>query len=349
MAAPPTAPPDPWANVTKAAAAAATLIGVLGSLGAAGVIERMAVNHGRLAFLSLLFVVLAAIGWALAAALPNKGRMELTAQLLGTFLFAVGLLIGVWGVLQTSRDVRQPAVSASLKSGSTQLEARVQANGIPHDDRLAVVVDGLVDRGGFYKPIRRLYTSTLGPTPQGTVEQVIELGVPAGSFEAIGVRAWTNQTHTPCLPEGSGPRIGIAKYPPANRQPGCVVIRLPPLAEEPSLAGTWEESGRSVTVRVRSANAAAPIAVKVVGVRKHSTRALAAAVLRPGADGTVDETVRVPVTAAIRRICATAETLGRTRQRPPRGPSAPLPRPQCPVAKAGPGVAVLDLAVPRAH
>jgi len=339
-----------WDDLTKAGAAVTALGVVLGGLAVAGVLEQVERNHSGWLFRAILLVVIAGALWGIAGAVksldePLKERLsekwhiwldvaQVAVGFLIALLFAVGVVLGIHGVILAQQDSQRPSIVATINSQSgLALQGTVKAGGLRATSHLVVVVEGITwGRGAHGRPdptkpetqYATLYQSWLGPNESGDVEHAINLPLSAvvgqESQDEIGVRAWV----VPALSKGCVNKAFTAmetmencsKYVapdcydrPAKGSTGCIRVRIPRSQSGPQLAATWDGSGSTLLLKVQAGGVRADsgvVSIHVFGDAAKKRRLLAVSRLRPDASGKVDSAWRVPIDLRYGPVCAVA-------------------------------------------
>jgi hypothetical protein len=317
--------------LTNLGAAVAALITALSGLAVTGLLERAQRDEGGLLLLAFVLVVFAAVVWVAAALFEGPRNVF---QIIAVVMFGAGLLVGIGALIKTQDITPRPRLNAALDQKGL-LTGSVTAEGLKSADRIAIFVDGLqvtVDpntRQSTFGPATNLFQTFAGPDRDGKVEIPIHVLLPAGTYGAIGVRAWTTKKTAPCqypeevdltdTPIPSGRRIGA----------GCLVIPLTRIPRRPHLQLQWSGAKqRAVDVSVSATNSPTDrlLVVQVVAASGSRRRIVERIVVEPDERGVAKDSWHLTVGPKIRTICAKAafvEAPGLTK------------RPTCPVA--GPG------------
>lgn len=144
-------------------------------------------------------------------------------QTLAVLATATGLMLAIFGMLLTQKDAERPTVSATFDRSTRLLTATAAAHGLSSDERLVVLVTGLVQKPKeiFREDTPSLYYAVIGPDSSGEVNHNAEVTVPA-TYKFVAVKAWTGARETKC--ETIPPRTGV----PQRVLAGCLFLRLPP-------------------------------------------------------------------------------------------------------------------------
>jgi hypothetical protein len=308
------------------------LVGVLGSFTVSGTVGRVLRNHPETFRIALVFVLVGALVLAIAALPISAGMVDAVCSIAGVVLIFVGLVVGAVAGATSVRDKERPVVSAQLVDDGLHLTGKVAIEDRSSDSRLVLLIEGLkvADRGRGWD-VTTLQQSYLGPSGEGNVEVPIDVRVPPGRFDAVGIRSWTEtesdpEDNPPCR---TPPRRVSALTNRTQTQAvhkagtGCLILSLPPIPVGPQLGLSWSGTSTSSDRLQLSVNAdnvparlsslegidgqAVRVAVQVKGQLRNGTRmVLYRAVLRPDVHGNVKVTAQVPVVHTFRRICAVA-------------------------------------------
>jgi len=262
-------------------------------------------------FIALLFV----IG---LSRLPNGGvKLNFGRVLLGSasLLLAVGLVLITIPAIMVQASQERPSVSATLKSDpSLAVAATVKASGVPANQTVSVVIDevkiGDSTRGEHPHTVARLYSAQLGPDPSGEVDLSIEVPVPPGDYELIGIKATVIPSMQSGTTAGQDPSSGAA--PLAGCVPGqvgCTLLRVPKAPKQPLLAASWDTTAtdRPVLVIALSAKGLWPadeiVRLRVIGTPGAGGTGeseLYTAVYSADAKGSIDKTtINIPVDGSV--------------------------------------------------
>jgi hypothetical protein len=237
-------------DVAQIATAATAAIAVVTSLAVAGILARAERNHAYYLFGGVLSILVGSLLWFIAALLPTTWRAPLwlvqwrvarvtpagtigerqsptripigLIRVVASLFFFGGLIAAVWGVLETQKDAQRPTVSASFDATKNVLTAKVSADGLSTDQRMALRVDPLKQEGesshlNLAEPTAiPLYFALLGPDADGKVKYEFSVYVPKEQ-NVVGVEAWTADTKPPCLD---------VKPKEQSKEAGCIIIRL---------------------------------------------------------------------------------------------------------------------------
>jgi len=297
-----------------------------------GLVGHMARDHPLASYGAFGLAVLAIFAGAVAAfALREGSTEEQVAIYAGLGLVVASLLFGVYAGVQTWGDRAQPSITVTPKSGSL-VAVSVHGIGLRSSDHLVVEVEQLLrgsDRGGrpTWQPGQPLYGASLGPNGSGEIEHTVNLSLPAGDFDDLGVRAWVGDEPRPCYTRGN--------------TTGCVRVHIPRPQERPQLSVLWETFVRAprLLVRLRARNLpqrpSRSMTLRVFGIAPGQPRRnLAEWSLAPNAGGDFDRSLAVVVGRAYSDVCVVASTSTR--------------EPECP-APVDDGTVWTQLAVPAAQ
>ena len=165
------------------------------------------------------------IVWALIW-LARRWRWPLQKPVLQTVALlasATGLMLAIFAMVLTQQDAERPTVSATFDQGTHIITATAAAHGLSSDERLVVLVTGLVEKknGVFREATPSLYYAVIGPDSSGEVNHTAQVSVPT-SIKFVAVKAWTGARETKC--ETIPPKTGV----PQRVLAGCLFLRLPP-------------------------------------------------------------------------------------------------------------------------
>jgi hypothetical protein len=227
MTAPPPAPAVQQStaiDLGQLAAAVTAVVGIFVSLAATGVLGQAERNHGTLLLIGIGFVLLGVLFWAVAAVRP--GRWNAWLHIPGALSFLAGLGIGIGALIATQQDSERPAVSASFDQSNRLLTATVTADGLSSEDRVAVRIEGLKQKGKTTRlePVSTtpLYFSLLGPGADGKVKHTAIALVPK-TYTYVGAKAWTANTEPACFLDAQLPKGGSQSH-----EAGCFVLKVQP-------------------------------------------------------------------------------------------------------------------------
>jgi hypothetical protein len=322
-------------NVGALTLGVGTLITLLGTFTLTGAVGRVLRNDPEQLRTALVLLLLGAAFLA-AAGLPlTHGLVESTCSLAGLVLTFVGLLLGVLAGARSPTYTERPAINAHLAQDGLQLEGSVKVANLPSTKRLVVIVDGLRSEAGGRLQPTTIHRAYVGPDSEGEVDVPLTLRVPGGTYDSLGVRAWTSGVKPSDSGDDAGHRCGESDTNgPDDVGTGCIVVPLPPVATSPHLTMAWAGKGqnaRQLEIAISSDNApirrfvsegckegslppvcppteggSARVGISVRAVRRGDSRLLYRALLRPDGRGDLDEVVRVPIRRRMGRICAVA-------------------------------------------
>jgi hypothetical protein len=321
----------------EAKGAAGFLLAALPALGAlltalaisGDLIGRMARNHPLASFGAFGCAALAVFLGAVAAYGLREGSHEERGVVsIGILVLGAALVFGVYAGIETWGDHAQPSITVTPKSGSL-VAVSVHGTGLRSSDHIVVEVEQLLrgpdDQGRLtWRPGVPLYGASLGPDGSGDIDQTVDLTLPAGDFDDLGVRAWVGDEPRPCYARGN--------------TTGCVRVHIPRPQERPQLSALWETFVRAprLLVKLKARNLpqlpARSMTLRVFGLSTgQPRRVLAEWSLAPNAVGEFDRSLAVVVGRAYSDVCVVASIS--TRQ------------PECP-APADDRTVWLQLAVP---
>jgi len=146
---------------------------------------------------------------------------------LALLLFAGGVGTAIAALVSTQHDSERPAVSVKFEKKERTLNADATAHGLSSDDRLVVLVSGLIREpkdgvATLVEDPRSLYYAVLGPDSSGEVAHEVQVFVPK-RYAVIGVKAWTGKKESECRTE----EVVATEALPQHAQAGCLLMRLP--------------------------------------------------------------------------------------------------------------------------
>jgi hypothetical protein len=287
-------------------AAIPALGAVLTALAVSGdLVGRMARDHPLASYGAFGFAVLAVFVGAVAAFVLREGSGEETAAIYtGLALVGASLLVAVYAGVQTWGDRAQPSITLTPKPGQ-KIAVSVRGSGLRSSDHVIVEVEQLLrgEQGGrlTWKPGQPLYGASLGPDGDGTIDETVEVPLPAGDYDDVGARAWVGSKPKDCYRRGT--------------TTGCVRVHVPRPQERPQLAADWETFVRAprLLIRLTAKNLpqrpAQEMTLRVYGVTAaHERRTLAEWSLAPDAEGSFSRRLAVVVGHAFSDVCIVAST-----------------------------------------
>ena len=352
--------PDAESNkvdTTLITAAVVTVVGVVASLTAAGAMQRVVRNQGLLLALALGVVALGGYLLFRAALLPARRTRGHAGwwhdadalRKRGGFLIVVGVLVAVVATVLTALATERPAISAGFDSATQHLKATITAGDLGTDDSIEVSVDGLkritdkTDTSRFTYQETQLAQYSSGPDANGEVKLQVDVPIPVGDFDNLGIRAWSRQ-RPKCgnVDENRGTgQAAAADQASHTAGAACVIVPVP--APRPSLTAVWEGTGqdsKAVKVTAAAANVRSHVLVVDVTVQEKAgsvahdksnpaVRRLQYEVVGPGAAGQAQTTLRVPVPDDVVIVCAEAHVAALP---PDKRPTAVCPVPETTLA-----------------
>ena len=330
----------PNVNVSALAAGVTSLFGVIAALTATGALGRLERNEPDALTAAVLIVLLGAVMLVIAGLPVTTGRSELFATLVGTGLTVLGLGWAIAASIEVAGQTERPEIHMAVDPKASLVKGTIKVGNMASDERFAVLVEGLNpsasdDRAWDIATLAQYY---VGPDGDGKVNLPVEVLVPDGTYEAVGIRAWSGDS-TRCR---TYPRRGADedfKEQVAGARAGCVVLPLTakeePAAEpsgaaaKPKVTVAWIGNRVSATrarVTVTAAGAGKRVALLVAGRRRGTTRQLLRSVNRVGTDGTYRSAVAVRIGRGFTRLCARADLLDKGQRAPVRLRRCPLPK-----------------------
>ena len=288
-------------NLTALGVGAAGLTTVIAGLSTTGTIGRVIRNDPEVLAVALMLVLFGAAALA-AAGLPlTSGYTEAVFSIIGLELTVAGLILGALaGALTAEQHPEEPSVTAKLTQADRHLTGTVKAGTLTAKSRVVVIVDGLRvvgEKGSRYR-VNTLMQTYAGPDGEGNVNVPIDLTVPAGRFDAIGINSWTEPdplredddaaaTATPTSTatstststsgttqedDGERPenerscrydrRVSTDPTARARARIGCLILPLSPVPRRPRVTISWMGAGDEaarVEVSVLARNAPVPL------------------------------------------------------------------------------------------
>src|SRR5262249_51457680 len=140
--------------------------GVLTGLAVTGILAEAQRNHGIWLLAAFSAVLAGAVLWIFATLLPRTrekpahkwkhlrwvqrfigwAARRQPVQVVSLLIFGLGLGFAINAVILTQRDTERPAVSGTFDSKTRTLTAHASAHGLSTDDRLVVLVAGLIPK-----------------------------------------------------------------------------------------------------------------------------------------------------------------------------------------------------------
>jgi hypothetical protein len=285
-------------NLGALSVGAVGLFTVIGGLSLSGNAGRLLRNDPRpLAYAVVLVLVGAA--FLAAAGLPATGHfLEVVLSLLGVELTLAGLLVGVLAAVDSAGAGELPAVTAQLSADGKRVTGKVEAGNMRANARLVLMVMGAPGQTTGQGDI--IESAYVGPDGDGKVELPFDVPIPARGFTNVSVSSW--------MGDGDRAKACEPKSPPSREHgTGCVVLAT--RAAMPSVSATWR--GRGVDASRLEIHVVAAGRRRVGLVVNTKPKASGAHIYRgllaPGADGTVDATVNVPVRHGLDLVCVGAK------------------------------------------
>jgi hypothetical protein len=226
-------------GLAQVAAAVTAVVGIVTSLAVTGILAQAQRNHGVWLLAAFACVVAGAMLWLAVATLHRPAALKKFAwldksvvQTVALVATAAGLMLAIWAMVLTQKDTERPSVSATFDRGTRILTASAEAHGLSSDERLVVLVTGLVPkttgRAGakakanvvFREATPSLYYAVIGPDSGGEVTHAAQVSVPV-QYKFVAVKAWTGARETKC--ETIPPKTGV----PQRVLAGCLFLRLP--------------------------------------------------------------------------------------------------------------------------
>ena len=147
-------------------------------------VGRMARNHPTATLAAFGCAALAVFLGAVAAFVLREGSAaERRVLYLGLVVLGSGLVATVYAGVSTWGDRPQPSITITPKRG-TLVTVTVRASGLRSRDHLVVRVEQLSRTG---VPGEELYGASLGPSAKGEIDERVDVPVPPGDFDDLGV------------------------------------------------------------------------------------------------------------------------------------------------------------------
>jgi hypothetical protein len=348
-------------NIGALTLGVATLIGVLGTFTLTGTVGRVFRNDPEDLRASLVLLLIGAAFLAAAGLPATDGITERICYFSGAGLTLAGLLLGVAAGADSVDDVERPAIAAQLVDDGLRLKGNVKVGNMSSDASMAVLVDGLqVNPQGVVVAHATIHKAYVGPDSDGKIDLPIDVRLPAGAYDEVGVKAWTSTERD----RGDPPVRPCSEHSQSDVGTGCVRLPLPPVPTSPQLTMQWRGQGqteRQLRIVVTAENAptrlfaregcgangdmsdcpvsegsSARVAIRVKANRRGSDpRVLYRSLLRPDGRGDLHEVVLVPVRRRMGRVCAEAAFVV--------GDTVDLAETECPFTKLQPGHVAVEL------
>ena len=274
-------------------------------------------NHEILSYVSVTLVLVgAALGAAAGWVLKPGEASERKALLWGNAALGAGLIVGAWAGIATASDRPEPSVTAvaTQQGGAAKLEVTVENTNLKSDQDLNLMVEPLYEvtrEGGElgYRVGRPLFSASYGPDGDGTVKRSIDVELPAGTFDDVGVRASLD------------PSIGCYEQ---RATTGCVIVHMPQRSSWPALDAVWRrrpKGGRSLRVHIAAFDIGGS-GLQFLATSRKPRHVIARGKISPTLDADVDRTFGLPVGGA-RVICLATALGGRRLGCPPHDRNQP--------------------------
>lgn len=294
-------------QATATIAAAGALVTGIGALSLTGTLGRVQRNH-EVAFVTAITLLIVGAG-LIAGSSVVGGWPRRLIQGIGMIAAIVGAAIGFGAAIDTASETERPTLDVRLDPRTLTVTGTVSAANLSSGDGLEVRVDGLVDFDhnldtvDHLQPVN-LSRTVVGPDSDGNATQDIDVQLPHGGYDAVGVTASVGEQEQSC---------GLARQVHVDGGTACINLPLPRRLSRPALTAAWgRRSGgeRIVVLHVdgRDLNAGSwpprPLIVRVVGLRRDRGVRLYRAVIDPTARGVTQEAARVGVPLDMRVVCA---------------------------------------------
>jgi hypothetical protein len=285
----------------------------IGALSLTGTLGRVQRNHPTAFAIALGLVVVGVTLVALGAVLARRserlsgfGTALWIAGALGT---AAGVIVGFVVAVASAGQTERPSLDVRLDQERLTVTGTASVSDMSSRDSLEVRVYGLRDYDHeLLTPAMQsvpLARMVVGPDGDGKATQNLDVRLPHGGYDAIGVTASVKDDTHPC---------GLRRDD--NELSGgtaCVNLPLPRRARRPTLVAAWGRhvtDGRVVVLKLSGMNLDAgsrpnhPLLVRAVGMHGRSVMHLYRAVIQPVDRGTTERTIRFAVPSTVRIVCA---------------------------------------------
>lgn len=313
-------PEEPKLDTASITAGVVAVLGVVASLTAAGAIQRVLRNHPWWFVGVLALVLIGGLLWLLAALVGEGAKRWL--RILGAGAIAAGAFGAMWVTARTANDAERPAISAAFDPDTQRFKATVTAGNLGSNETIVVAIDGLGEG-----PPRSLSQNYSGPDGDGKVEMNLDIPVPPGPYDRVGVRAWSRETPNCGLPNALGDAAAAIDEQSEKSGAACAIVPVP--VARPSVTAAWEGAGRkqeSVSISASVAKVRSRVLAIDITVRrsKGTVERLKYVVSGPGNTGKAATTTRIAVPRDARRVCAEVrlQPIPAARRRKP---TCPLP------------------------
>jgi hypothetical protein len=297
-------------NVATLITAATALIAAVTALSATGVSGRIQRNHPALFVIAIGLVVTSAAFLVIAALFEPKAQLRLRGlQLHWRALFKAvaivaaipGVVFGYAAAVAAAGDPERARIRLTLNVRTLKAHVVASTGGLNSGDRLDLKVDGLRLRPDN-RPYEEttLYRAHVGPDREGAAEHEVDVHVPPGRYDALGVHAQTRPNDTPCGYNAE-----------KKDRTGCVVLTLPTHTARPRVTGYLRGHGRKKRLHLRVGSDqllvgsdGTAIGLRVVGLRGKRWVRLYSTTLEPPANGLLRRTFELRLDRGLRRVCA---------------------------------------------
>lgn len=291
------------------------MIGVVGAfitgiaaLTVTGSLGRVQRNH-EIGFTIALGLLILGAGAVAVGARFGDGRAKTAIRIGGAVCALAGLILGYGLTIATASETERPRLDVRLDFRRLAVTGTVTAEDLSTTDGLEVRVDGLIDfdhdidTADSSIPVT-LSRAVVGPDSDGKAMQSIDVPLPHGGYDAVGVTASVGSEEESC---------GLNRRAHVDGGTACISLPLPRRHTHPALTAAWgrREAGmRVVVVKLigRDLNAGSlaqrPVLLRAVGVRHGRMRHLYRAVIDPIARGVTRQTIRVRVPDGVSMVCA---------------------------------------------
>jgi hypothetical protein len=213
----------------------ASLQALLTALGASnGGLTAVLVNERIVAILGIGAVLLGFAITLFALTLERGNRLRHRGISAGALCLVLGLFGTAYAAIVAPSIAGKPKISVAVVPGKQlTYKASVKTTGLRRGTIFRIEVNGLRERGTTYQSVEPvLYQAQVGPDSSGEIDIPLEIPIPVGVYDDIGIQAWTGETHGPC--------DQLARERGAT---GCVVVRVKGLGS-PTAAATKRAATR---------------------------------------------------------------------------------------------------------
>lgn len=195
---------------------------------ATGGLQATIINAHR-AFVIGLSVVVAGFLLALLAVIRKRSTKVTIMGSVGLCLIFLGIAGTVYTALGVPRIASSPTVDVEISTRPLMLHAIIEATGIKRTATFQIQAAGFDEsqKNVFFEPEHAMfYHALLGADASGKITSRLEVPVPVGRYDAVGVDAWVGEERSPgaCGYVPGKPVIGFQSI---RHNLGCALVRLP--------------------------------------------------------------------------------------------------------------------------